>query len=206
MAKYSILGLIVLLAVTTSEALGWLYVIPEKHLKSTARWSFVGGLFAQPTEDDRAFTVPSYGYMVNSASYHFFNGDTTTLNLWLEKESLGLEAVRTETTVAKVVIHTGVGDYKSPMNLDQIKRRADWSLARVPDFKVSDGGKKIVPTLDIKIHVWITDKVRLDELKIPQGFAVESGGEIEKFIRTRSAAETAPADATKPSEQGHSIK
>ncbi|MDB5347166.1 MAG: hypothetical protein JWP89_5543 [Schlesneria sp.] len=201
MAKYSILVLFVLLVMTTSDALGWLHVFPEKDLKSMRR-SFVGGSIEQQTEeteDDPAFTAPSYGYMINSSAYHFFNGDTTTLNRWLEKEALGLQAVRTETTVAKVVIHTGVGDYKSPANLDQIKRRADWSLAHFPDFNVSDGGKKIVPTLDIKIHVWISDKVRLDELKIPQGFMVESGDEIEQFIRTRSAAETAPADATKPS-------
>jgi hypothetical protein len=198
--------LFVLLAVTTSDALGWLHVFPEKDLKSMGRRSFVGGLIEQQAEEDPAFTAPSYGYMINSASYHFFNGDTTALNRWLEKEALGLEAVRTETTVAKVVIHTGTGDYKSPANLDQIKRRADWSLAHIPDFSVSEGGKKIVPTLDIKIHVWISDKMRLDELKIPQGFVVESGGEIEQFIRARSTAETAPADATKPSEYGRLTK
>lgn len=196
MPKQWSLCLLVLLAFS-SNAWGWLHIFPEKDLRSMPGYSFIGGDIEGYVEDG-PLPAPSYGYMVNSAAYYFFNGDTATLNRWLAKEAIGLENVRTDKTVAKVVIHTGVGEYKSPANVDQIVRRADWSLAHIPSVRLADGDKKLVHSLDVKIHVWVGDKVRLDALKIPKEFEVESGGEIERFIRNRSATETSDATRQTP--------
>jgi hypothetical protein len=197
MKKCWILGLLVLLAVTSSDASAWLYVFAEKDLKSMAQGSLIGGI-RDESVNELPLPTPSYGYMVNSASYYLFNGDTATLNRWLEKEARGLEIVREETTVAKVVIHTGVGEYKRPADPDQIVRRADWSLAIRPSVKLSDDRKKTSTTLRVTVHVWPGEQVRFDAIKIPKGFVIESGGEIERFIRTQS-----PAVITSEGQQSH---
>jgi hypothetical protein len=36
-----------------------------------------------------------------------------------------------------------------------------------------------------KRHIWLGNKINLEELRIPEGFEVVSGGEIEKFIQQR---------------------
>jgi len=35
----------------------------------------------------------------------------------------------------------------------------------------------------VVIHVWLSDEIGVDDLRIPQNIAVKSGGEIEKFIQ-----------------------
>ena len=65
----------------------------------------------------------------------------------------------------------------------------------VPDFLVDDdtiktdwvvhSGHRQADGLgpDLSIEVWVGSSIKLDELVIPKGFTVKSGGEIEAFVK-----------------------
>ena len=42
--------------------------------------------------------------------------------------------------------------------------------------------------MQLQVDVWLSGKVALDNLQVPKGFEVVSGGEIEKFIQKRKAS------------------
>lgn len=119
----------------------------------------------------KVVNLPSrvHGYWVNSSDVLFYRTKTKVLN-----ETLAALNRLPGATVA-VVLHPGNGVAKSPWS-DEVYSEADWSLTIA-------GSAAITSLQDrFRVDVWLGGGIRLAELTIPDGVAVESGGEIEAFV------------------------
>lgn len=131
-----------------------------------------------------------HGYWVNSVDVFFFAGDTQALNDFLAHYS------KLKDIKLVVVLHPGPKEARSPWDKDLHAAKADWGLYIAPrgwllldaDSKV----KKTDPTTISRVDVWLGGRVRLADLQVPQNVAVESGGEIEDFVRKRQHQSEAP--------------
>jgi hypothetical protein len=120
-----------------------------------------------------------HGFWVNETSVAFFAGDASQLNGDLSKHLEGQYASR------KVVIHVGTKRAKSPWDKKDGDTFADWSVTR---SEVPDDAAKAVPRMQMRIDIWLSSKITLENLRIPEGFEVISGGEIENFIQKRKGS------------------
>ncbi len=117
-----------------------------------------------------------HGFWVNEQSVVFFAGDTDQLNRDLPKRLEGQYATR------KVVIHVGTKRAESPWDTKPRDTFADWSVNTWDD---PEDAAKALPRMRMQIDIWLGNKIKLEDLRIPEGFEVISGGEIEKFIQQR---------------------
>ena len=130
---------------------------------------------------------------VTPSAYFFFRGDTKGLNEFLEAFS------RLKDEKLVLIIRAG----RAPPESRRGSREEfpyDWKM-------VWDGQVRKRPEGDHLEHfvrsaeVWLGGNVKLDELRVPPSIEVQSGGEIEKFIREHETARKkigAAADAGKP--------
>jgi len=122
-----------------------------------------------------------HGYWVNDRTNLFFAGDTAQLNRDL------LKYVAWPCSKRKLVIHVGTKRAKSPWNTKEPNIFADWSANtwKPP----ADATQPVHPVqlarMEMYIDIWLGSKIKLEDLRIPEGFEVVSGGEIEKFIQKR---------------------
>lgn len=127
-----------------------------------------------------------YGYFVNFWDCFYFEGDTASLNAFLQK----LGGIHQPQPV--VTLHTGRG--KTHKLDGEETFEYDWSLSTRPEgAPIAD---KRVQT-GLAVDVWLSDSIRLDDLKVPLSIEVRSGGEIDKFVKDhgRSAAAEKPSPA-----------
>lgn len=128
-----------------------------------------------------------HGFWVNEQTVLFFAGDAAQLNRDLPKHLEGNYAVR------KIVIHPGTQRAGSPWDAKPRDLFADWSVNTYDD---PDDAARATPRFVMQIDVWLGSKIKLEDLRIPAGFQVESGGEIEKFVerQQKQAAKVVPLD------------
>jgi hypothetical protein len=119
------------------------------------------------------------GFWVNDTSVAFYGGEVALLNGDLAKALERAYATRT------VVIHVGTKRAKSPWEKKEEGKFADWSVTR---SDVPADAAKAVPRMQLQVDVWLSGKITLESLRIPDGFAVVSGGEIEKFIQKQKGS------------------
>jgi len=127
---------------------------------------------AWPTGVYDAVNKPNrvHGYWINSSDTLFYKGSNAELQDMIRKLSQA-NGAKTE-----VVLHVGTGAAKSPWSKDRIDT-ADWSV-------IIYGDDAITRTQDkIRIDVWVSGSVTLDDLQIPPNVTVKSGEEIEAFIK-----------------------
>jgi hypothetical protein len=117
-----------------------------------------------------------HGFWVNEQNVVFYSGDTAQLNRDLSKYLEGEYASR------KVVLHVGTKRAESPWDTKPRDTFADWSVNTWDD---PADAAKATPRFLLQVDIWLGSKIKLEELRIPEGFAVVSGGEIEKFIQQR---------------------
>ena len=120
-----------------------------------------------------------HGFWLNEQTVIFYAGDTAELNRDLPKFLEGQYATR------KVVVHAGIKKAESPWDQDLGTKREtlmDWSVNTYDD---PSDALEAVPRMHMQIDVWLGSKIQLEDLRIPEGFEVVSGGEIEKFIQSR---------------------
>jgi hypothetical protein len=120
-----------------------------------------------------------HGYFVNWEDVFFFRGDTASLNTFL------IQYAQLPDTRLQVVLHPGKLEVRSPW--DKQPRRevvADWKLYATPFTRdqVQAAGVKPGPFVT-RIDISLGGSVRLDELRVPANVPVESGGEIEAFVK-----------------------
>lgn len=124
--------------------------------------------------------TPVHGYFVNWEDTFFYAGETADLNRFLAAYGK-LKAAKHH-----VVLHAGAKLAASPWGKPGDKDLpCDWSLYRWNTAKAEAG-----PT---RVDVWLGSRIKLDELQIPEGIEVASGGEIEVFIE-RHQKPTAKTD------------
>lgn len=117
-----------------------------------------------------------HGFWANEQTVVVYAGDTAQLNRDLSKFLEGQYETR------KVVLHVGTKRAESPWDAKPRDTFADWSVNTWDD---PADAAKAVPRMRMQIDIWLGGKIRLEDLRIPEGFEVDSGGEIEKFIQQR---------------------
>jgi hypothetical protein len=117
-----------------------------------------------------------HGFWVNQQTVMFYAGDTAQLNRDLAKLLDGQFAAR------KVVIHSGTSKARSPWDTKDRDIGVDWSVNTWDD---PADAAKAVPRMLMHIDIWLGSKIKLDELRIPRGFEVVAGPEIDNFIKKR---------------------
>ena len=117
-----------------------------------------------------------HGYWVNEQSVAFYAGETTLLNRELPKYLEGNYSTR------QVVLHIGTKRVSSPWDTKPRNLFADWSVNSWDDPEDSN---KAVPHFKLQIDVWLSSKITLESLHIPDGYEVVSGREIEQYIHKR---------------------
>jgi len=125
-----------------------------------------------------------HGYFVNWEDVFFFKGDTAALNDFLTKYS------RLPDTTLHVVIHPGRLEVRSPWDKQPRDIAADWQIYASPFTRdqVQAAGVKPGPFVT-RLDVWLGGSVKLDELRVPEKVSVESGGEIEAFVKEHGEAQ-----------------
>jgi hypothetical protein len=124
-----------------------------------------------------------HGFFVNWEDVFFFIGDTAALNAFLAKYA------QLPDTKLRVVIHPGRLDVRSPWDKQPRGIAADWKLYATPfarDQVMKDGVKP--GDFVTRIDVWLGGSIKLDELRVPEKVVVESGGEIEAFVKKHEQA------------------
>lgn len=110
-----------------------------------------------------------HGYWINSVDKLFYRAGHAELHKMIA------DLAKSSDTNMKVILHAGRGSAKSPWSKGPVAR-ADWAITIESAF--SNAHRQC----DITIDVWLSD-LDLDDLKIPTSIPVESGGEIDTFIR-----------------------
>ena len=117
-----------------------------------------------------------HGYWLNAQTVVFYAGDGAQLNRDLPKHLVGGDFAS-----RKVVIHVGTKRAESPWDTKARDTFADWSVNT--DYRRD--GANAARRMHMQIDIWLGSNIRLEDLRIPDGFEVVSGGEIEKFIEKR---------------------
>ena len=175
MRRFAIVGMILALLI---PALAW--AVGSDHPKQPVnndKWP--KGLAGLVNAENRV-----HGYFVNWEDVFFFKGNTAALNDFLTNYA--------QLTDAKlhVVIHPGRLDVRSPWDKQPRLIAADWQLYASPFTRdqVQADGVKSGPFVT-RIDVWLGSSIKLDELRVPEKVSVESGGEIEAFVKKHGAAQ-----------------
>ncbi|WP_145374433.1 hypothetical protein [Symmachiella dynata] len=125
------------------------------------------------------------GYWVNSNDFFFYRGDAESLEKFLAVYG------KVGDTPLMVVLHAGavpltgsLGKPKTiPFDWQLSVTRRGWGAPLDPRRPKDDPG--YVAT----IHIWLSDKLPLDRLKIPKHIDVSSAGDIQKFIERHKSRE-----------------
>lgn len=123
--------------------------------------------------DDRV-----HGFWVNFEDVFFLQGETADLNRFIRR-CVALDEVK-----VSVVLHPGRLDVQSPWDEKPRDLKADWRVHTSPYVITREGAAVSLESgaFQITIDVWLGGQVSLDDLDVPSGIEVRSGGEIEKFI------------------------
>lgn len=171
-----------------SQAWAWLYIIPADSLGDP-----LAGLAGSWGAADETHQRPIRGYMVNSSGYYYFVGESVDLNRFLGRadQAAASDKVRSwfHSVSRRLVVHPGPGYARVPGTTgDTTDERAQWKLGLVRSSDLAPNGRDVIRSLRVEVHVWLDEKVCLEELTVPATFEVASGGEIERFVREHSPA------------------
>jgi len=124
-----------------------------------------------------------HGYWVNFEDVFFLTGAAADLNTFI-KRCVSLDDVN-----LSVVLHPGRLDVQSPWDDMPRDLKADWRVHTSPYLITREAGEISLErgAFQITIDVWLGGQVSLDELDVPTGIEVRSGGEIETFIERHNA-------------------
>jgi hypothetical protein len=130
-----------------------------------------------------------HGYFVNWQDVFFFRGDTGALNAFMDK------CAKLPGTMLKIVIHPGKLEVKSPWDKAPRDIAANWQLYTTPFERQQLENDHVKPGPFVsREDEWLGETLKLADIKIPANVTVESGGEIEAFVKNR--ATTQPAKPT----------
>ena len=125
------------------------------------------------------------GNWVNSNDFFFYRGDAESLKGFLEVYG------KVRDTPLKVVLHAGAVPLTGP--LGEAKTISfDWQLnvmRRGWGVPLDPRRSKDDPGYVATIHIWLSDKLPLDRLKIPKHIDVSSAGDIQEFIERHKSRE-----------------
>jgi hypothetical protein len=126
-----------------------------------------------------------HGFWVNELTTYYYRGDATAFNAEIKK----LDESPTPVTWASRQVILRIGPKKAASPWDKAPRdiATDWQvttwIGEAPP--AADGS---LPHHQ-KIEVWLGGNLKLEDLKIPEGYEVISGREIDEFLAKRKARE-----------------
>jgi hypothetical protein len=128
------------------------------------------------------------GYFVNQFDSLFFQGDPKAFSAWLQQYAALAD------TPLRLVLHPGRGNDGRPWSKPDEKRLpVDWRIDinnRQWTREAMVEKKPVKPGYDVTVHVFLGGQVGLEDLDVPLGVSVESGGEIEEFIAHHQAKQS----------------
>ena len=161
-------------------------------LASTPAWGLGADHPRQPVNNDKwprglAALVNAdnrvHGFFVNWEDVFFFKGDTAALNDFLTKYA------ELPDTRLHVVVHPGRLEVRSPWDTQARDIAGDWKLYASPFTREQVQAEPLKPGPFVtRVDVWLGGSVTLGELRVPGNVSVESGGEIEAFVKRHAEA------------------
>ena len=115
----------------------------------------------------------------------YFHGNTALLNECLESLAEGNRHVRP----FKVILHVGTFEVDDPeetlvTDADHAAPIAvDWSVRKSCLAEKVLAGTCRHDQREIVVDIWVANEIKLDDLRVPSVFKVESAGEIEQFVK-----------------------
>jgi len=114
----------------------------------------------------------------------YFRGDTELLNKQLASMANDKRSI-------KVVLHAGAATVDNPEETpltgfgDQTRDKlsVDWSVSKNCPFESVRSGACRCDELNVTVHIWVANDIRLDDLIVPEKFVVRSAGEIDDFVK-----------------------
>ncbi len=119
------------------------------------------------------------GFFVNANDWFFFQGDAKAFNAWLEKYAA------LKDTPLRLVLHPSRATDRRPWSKEgEARLPVDWQVDVInrEGMRVGFQEKPVKAGYDVTVHVFLGGQVGLDDLDVPLGVSVESGGEIEEFV------------------------
>lgn len=110
-----------------------------------------------------------HGFWINSSDTLFYKGSNDDLQKMADSLS------QTQGVKVEVILHAGQGEAKSPWSKKTVDN-ADWSVTIAGDEAISKIQNKV------RIDVWLSGSITLDDLQFPPSVSVKSGKEIESFV------------------------
>jgi len=122
---------------------------------------------------NRVRGVMGYGLLVNNVDL-WYAGDEKAFNQFLAQYA------RLQKLPLFFVVHPAPGSGLRKSGLLDLREHYDWRLAvsareSNTEYRNGDGYAAV-------LHVYLSDAVTLDDIQVPAGLEVTSGGEIEQFV------------------------
>ena len=120
-----------------------------------------------------------HGYWVNFYDQFFYKGG----NREMEKMIKGLS--RLKNVDMKVILHAGKGQAKSPWSKAPVCA-TDWAVSfsgLVPKEIAELEGVPFSNSQKVTVDIWMGGEIDLGQMKFPANLELQSGNEIEDFIR-----------------------
>ena len=128
------------------------------------------------------------GYTSDHGTIAYFQGDTAMLNAYLAS----LAGRDRHSGKVRVVLHAGAHTIEAPEeSLADVLTPAptpisvDWSARKSCPFEKVRTGTCTCDVREVVVEIWVADEIKLDDLRVPEHFQVESAGEIERFVKRR---------------------
>jgi hypothetical protein len=126
-----------------------------------------------------------HGYWVNELTSYYYRGDAAAFNAEIKK--LDESPLPVMWASRKVILHIGPKKAASPWDKAPRDIATDWSVTTWIGEEPPAGDGSLPQHQ--KIEVWLGGNLKLEDLKIPEGYDVVSGREIEEFLAKRKAGE-----------------
>lgn len=106
-----------------------------------------------------------HGYFINESDVFFHAGDAADFNQFIA------ELVRKHGRHVQIMIHNGIGKARSPWDKADRDITTDWSVTTGPSVR-NFGEKVNAPR--VRVNVWLSDRMREDEIEFPHEAEVVS--------------------------------
>ncbi|MDZ4853193.1 MAG: hypothetical protein SGI77_28215 [Pirellulaceae bacterium] len=121
------------------------------------------------------------GWLSEHGNTAYFQGGTTILN-----EQLAVLA-NDEYLSFKIILHVGASMIDDPeegtSSKPNPKLSVDWAVQKGCPFETVRTGRCRCKEQNVFVHIWVANDIRLKDLKVPAKFDVESGGELDEFVK-----------------------
>jgi hypothetical protein len=126
-----------------------------------------------------------HGYWVNELTSYYYRGDAAAFHTEIKK--LDENPLPVTWASRQVILRIGPKKAASPWDKTPRDIATDWQITTWIGEEPPAANGSLAQHL--KIEIWLGGNLKLEELKIPEGYEVIPGREIEEFLAKRKAGE-----------------